>query len=67
MVVFLLIFIDELFKIDCLVSDVLRALLVMFKTKGKSTSVHLHWTKTEAKEIEFACLTGAFSVTLPIN
>ena len=65
--VFLLIFADELFEIDCLVGDVLRALLVMLQTKCQSTSVHLHGAKTEAEDIEFACLAGAISITLTIN
>ena len=65
--VFLLIFVDKLIEIDCLVSDVLRALLIMLQTKCQSTSVHLHGAKTEAEDIEFACLTGALSITLAIN
>ena len=65
--VFLLIFVDKQIEIDCLVGDVLRALLVMLQTKSESTSVHLHGAKTEAEDIEFACLTGALSITLAIN
>ena len=65
--VILLIFVDKLIEVYCLVGDILRALLVMFQTKCKSASVHLHWAKTEAEDIEFTCLTGAISIALAIN
>ena len=65
--VILLIFVDKLIEIDCLVGDVLRALLVMLQTKSESTSVHLHGAKTEAEDIEFTCLTWALSIALTIN
>ena len=65
--VILLKFIDKLIEIHCLVGDVLRALLVMLQTKGKSASVHFHGAKTEAEDIKLTRLTGAFSIALPID
>ena len=65
--VLLLVFVDELIEVDCLVGDVSRALLVMLQTQGKSTSVHLHGTETEAEDVKLACLTGALSITLTID
>lgn len=65
--VILLKFVDKLIEVDSLVGDILRALLVMFQTKGKSASVHLHWAKTEAEDIKFTCLTGALPIALTIN
>ena len=62
-----LIALDELFQIDCLLSYILRALLVSFQAERVAAFVHIDGAETEAKNIEFAGLTRALTIALTID
>ena len=62
-----LVFLHELVQIDCLVCDVLRALLISLQAQRVTALVHVHRAKTEAKNVKLARLPGALTVALTID
>ena len=65
--ILLLIFLDQFVKVDSLVSNILWALLVWFKTKSVTTFVHIHGTKTKAENIKLTRLPRTLSIALSID
>ncbi len=65
--VFALIFLHQLVKVNCFVSHVLRALLVILEAEGMSALVHVHGAETEAKNIKLTRLSWALTVALTID
>ena len=62
-----LVALDELFQIDCLLSYILRALLVGFQAERVAAFVHIDGAETEAKNIKLAGLSRALAITLAID
>ena len=44
---------DQFVKVDCLLSDVSRALLVWLEAKSVATFDHIGWAEAEAKNRKF--------------
>ena len=62
-----LVALDKLFQIDCLLSYILRALLVGFQAESVTAFVHIDGAETEAKNIILAGLTRALAIALTID
>ena len=45
----------------------MRALLICFQTECVTALEHVDWTETEAKDIEFACLSRTLTIALTVD
>ena len=65
--ILLRVLIYELVKVNCLVSNIRRALLVGINTKGVATFYHVRRAEAETQDIIFRRLSWTLSVTFSIN
>lgn len=61
------IFEDKFVQFNCLVSHILRALLVRFQAESVPTFSHVNRTETEAKNIKLTGLARTLTIALSID
>lgn len=65
--ILLLVTFHKLLQVNRLVCNILGALLVSFETKCVAALVHINRTKSEAKDVELAGLSGTLTIALAVN